>query len=477
MKTLVAAIPWLALLITPVAAADANASSPNRAAVEAALRKAATFYSSEVAHHGGYVYYYSLDLEQCWGEGKTTRDVIWVQPPGTPTVGMAYLRAYEATGDAFYLDAARAAADALVYGQLDSGGWTNRVCFAPCERMGKYRNGRGDDWNQTSLDDGQTQSALRFLIQTDEALRFSDPKIHAAVEYALAALLAHQFPNGAFAQGWDEEALPDPRPRPARYPRRDWRELERVKNYWDLYTLNDDNAVYLVDVLLEAIRVYKRPEHATSLARLGDFLIQAQMPQPQPAWAQQYTYDMRPAWARPFEPPAISSRESMGVMEALIKIHHHTGERKFLRPIAPALDYLRRSLLPDGRLARYYELKTNRPLYMVRRPNKQYVPTYDDADLPAHYAWKVKPRLDAIEEAYRQARRNRPPPTTPRQLDRDGEVRKILAELDARGRWISTATRAPLVGQPRFRPGQRYIASAVFAENVETLSAYLCHNP
>src|SRR4051794_1949438 len=72
-----------------------------------ALKQAVTYYRGKAASHGGYVYYYALDLKQRWGEGEASADTIFVQPPGTPTVGMAYLQAYRATGDAFYLDAAR----------------------------------------------------------------------------------------------------------------------------------------------------------------------------------------------------------------------------------------------------------------------------------------------------------------------------------------------------------------------------------
>ena len=68
-----------------------------------ALKKAASFYQSRVASHGGYVYYYSVDLQQRWGEGKAAPDTIFVQPPGTPTVGMAYLKAYAAPGNAWEL--------------------------------------------------------------------------------------------------------------------------------------------------------------------------------------------------------------------------------------------------------------------------------------------------------------------------------------------------------------------------------------
>jgi hypothetical protein len=95
------------------------------------MTRAVEFYRSKVARRGGYVYYTSLDLQERWGEGKAAPDQIWVQPPGTPTVGLAYLRAYEATGDRACLDAAREAAEALVYGQLESGGWTNLIDFNP----------------------------------------------------------------------------------------------------------------------------------------------------------------------------------------------------------------------------------------------------------------------------------------------------------------------------------------------------------
>ena len=49
----------------------------------AAMRNAAEFYRHRVASHGGYVYHYSLDLSQRWGEGVATKDQIWIQPPGS----------------------------------------------------------------------------------------------------------------------------------------------------------------------------------------------------------------------------------------------------------------------------------------------------------------------------------------------------------------------------------------------------------
>ena len=85
------------------------------------MRKAAEFYWKKVSTQGGYHYYYAEDLSYGrseHGEGPTQ---IEVQREATPIVGLTYLRAWEITGDRFYLEAARAAAEALIQGQHCSG--------------------------------------------------------------------------------------------------------------------------------------------------------------------------------------------------------------------------------------------------------------------------------------------------------------------------------------------------------------------
>jgi len=436
------------------------------------MRKAATFYRTNVASHGGYVYYYSVDLRQRWGEGVATRDQIWVQPPGTPTVGMAYLRAFEATGDRFYLDAAKEAAEALLYGQLQSGGWTNCIDFDPRGRVAQYRNGRGRGKNYSSLDDGQTQSAIRLLIRVDKALGFQHTEIHESARFALDALLAAQFPNGAFPQVWTGPVTRQPVLK-ASYPNYDWRTEGRIKNYWDMYTLNDNVCGYVAEALIDAYRVYSDQRYKTALQRLGDFLILAQMPDPQPAWAQQYNYEMKPIWARKFEPPGISGDESQEVIETLMEICRLTGERKYLEPIPHAITYLQRSVLPDGRLARYYELRTNKPLYMFRRGDV-YTLTYDDSNLPEHYGWKFDSRLSNMEKQYNELQRDARPTTASQPAaNLKQQVRKVIEDLDDQGRWISTYQGERLVGQPKFKLNSPYIASAVVSRNIEMLSEYL----
>ncbi len=450
-----------------LASSSVHADEQLRKDAAEAMKRAATYYRTKVATHGGYVYYYALDLQQRWGEGEATRDQIWVQPPGTPTVGMAYLRAFEATGDRFYLDAARDAALAIVYGQLESGGWTNSIDFNPRGKVAKYRNGKGAGRNYSTFDDGISQAALQLLMRTDQALSFKNKEIHEAVEIGLAALLKAQFPNGAFPQVWIGPSAPQPILK-ASFPDYDWRTEKKIKNYWDMYTLNDNVAGTVTAMLRDAQRIYKDDRYKAALAKLGDFLILAQLPSPQPGWAQQYNYEMKPIWARKFEPAAITGGEAQDVMEALIAIAQITGDDRYLKPIPPALEYYRKSLLPDGKLARYYELKTNRPLYM-KRTGKDYTLTYDDTSLPNHYGWKIASRLDAIEAAIKKPAI--PPPPSAKSLE--PKVREFIRSLDAESRWISTHDGSPMVGQPPFKAGREYIGSEVFSRNVEMLSEFL----
>lgn len=434
------------------------------------LKKAASYYHDKVASHGGYVYYYSLDLKERWGEGRASADTIFVQPPGTPSVGMAYLSAHAATGDAFYLDAARKAGEALVQGQLESGGWTQVIHFAQPKKgkVGRYRNGIRGSWNVSSLDDGQTQAALEFLIRADRAFNFKHAGIHEAAGYGLDALLKAQFPNGAFPQVWIGPVAAQAVVR-ARFPSYDWRTEGRVKNYWDYYTLNDNVAGNVSDTLIAAHQVYGDKRYKDALEKLGDFLTLAQMPDPQPGWCQQYNYEMFPIWARKFEPPAITGWESQDAMETLIKIARYTGRKNYLDSIPRALEYLKRCLLPDGSIARYYELRTNKPLYMDVR----YQLTYDDSAVPGHYGWKQRARLDQIQKAYQAAQRGETPSTTRRAQELREDVRRIIKELDPQGRWVSTYAGERLVGQPKFEHGFRFISSDVFCRNVEMLCEFI----
>lgn len=460
-----------AVLLSTVSAFAADLQTEARAALD----RAVAYYHTHVSRHGGYVYFTSVaDPNHRWGEGAATKDQIFVQPPGTPTVGEAYLRAYAATRDPRHLAAARDAGLALAHGQLKSGGWAQVIDFDPNgDKAGQYRNNRGNPKgrNHTSLDDNQTQAAIAFLAHLDRALAFKDPVISQTARTALDALLAAQFPNGAFPQGFTGPVAAHPVLK-ASYPP-DWPRTWPNEPYWNYYTLNDGLAGSVSATLLTAIEVYQDARYTAALRRLGDFLLLAQMPAPQPAWCQQYNFAMHPVWARKFEPPAICGLESEDAIRTLLKIHAHTGDKKYLEPIPRALAYLKTKRQPDGLVPRYFELKTDVPLYM-NRTGQNYFLTHDDKNLPSHYGWKQPTKVDELERDFAAAARGENKPVRPLHgAPSDTQIRAILAALDAEGRWISTYAGERLVGQPKFEPGFRYLDSGVFAKNIELLAAYL----
>jgi len=468
----------LAAFASFAASAAAEDALPRHATE--ALRRAVDFYSRQVAAHGGYVYRYSADLEKREGEGKTGPDTVWVEPPGTPAVGMAYLDAYERTGEGSLLDAARAAGECLIRGQLRSGAWTASIEFAPeARRKYAYRvdpPSQGRAFNWSTFDDDKSQSAIRFLCRLDKTLGFQDARVHEAITFALDAVLKAQFPNGAWPQGFQE--FPDAAKYPvlpAGYPEA-WPRRYPGGDYRTYYTFNDNAIGDTIDTLLLAAEVYREPRYRDAALRAGEFIVQAQMPDPQPAWAQQYNFEMHPAWARKFEPPAISGGESQSILRTLIQLYVQTGDRKFLEPVPRAIEYFRRSTLADGRLARFYELQTNKPLYFTR----QYELTYDDGDVPTHYAFKIANGLAGLMQQYERvskltaeqlAELRSPPSDKPRVTPQlQNQVRQLVELLDERGAWVED-------GRLRYHGDadetRRVIDSTTFVKNLGVLSRYV----
>jgi len=491
------ALTILLVLLLAQSGQSQGPAAPTRNQTLEALRRAAQFYRNQVSTEGGYHFRYAADLSYGRSEHAEGPTQVTVQRAGTPLVTLAYLKVFEAANERFFLDAARSAALALVKGQLCSGGWDYIIEFDAAKRAPYgYRAdgacGQGPGRNPTTLDDNVTQAALRVLMRVDRALDFQDQQIHAAAQYALDRLLAAQYANGAWPQrflGASETARHAPKR--ASYPE-NWPRAWPGADYRGYYTLNDNSQADAIDAMLEAARIYGEPRYLEAARRGGDFLLGAQMPDPQPAWAQQYDERMQPAWARLFEPPAVTGGESRSVMRILLTLYRETGDAKYIEPLPRALDYLRRSALPEDPdpprrkrracppgtrcLARFYELRTNRPLFItkgtqIRVPGQPtlrpdgYELSYDDSSTIEHYAmwvsgdWidEVAAELAALRQADpsrirrpdrlsglspwqdRDPSRNRdrsaPPPET---LAR--RAAELIASLDERGGWVEPGT-------------------------------------
>ena len=94
------------------------------------MKKATQYMMDEVSVGGGFVWTYLPDFSRQWGEMEAKRTMVWNQSPGTPQMGQILLDAYHATGDEYYYEAAKKVASALIWGQLDCGGWNYVFDFA-----------------------------------------------------------------------------------------------------------------------------------------------------------------------------------------------------------------------------------------------------------------------------------------------------------------------------------------------------------
>lgn len=439
-----------------IAGGQEKKGPPDPAEVTAAMKKAVAFCQTKLAVHGGYASTWKKDLSLSLTEGheSTTATLISIQPPGTTTIGLALVKAYQATGDKQFFDAARAATQSLIECQLESGGWTDDFDFAE-ERARQYYlhqdalkgdKEKGKRRNTSTLDDNKTESALLFILELAHLPECKDDAVlQESLKFGLDSLLAAQFPNGAWPQQFDGPADPATPIKKAAYPK-EWSRTFPAVKYSGYYTLNDDNMQQCVKVLLRAHELTGDKRFLDSAKKAGDFFILAQMPEPQTGWAQQYNQDMEPVWARKFEPPAVSGGESVGVIEALLELWVVTGEDKYLAPIKPAMAWLECSTLSDGQHARFYELQTNKPLYFVK---DTYVLTYDDSNMPTHYGFKfdhVKPHLEAVKQQLTKPREEllakRAGPQTPKEWasKAKGAAGKAAAAMQTQqpdGSWIS----------------------------------------
>ena len=403
-------------------------------------------YMQSLAIEGGYVYHYSMDGKEKWGEGKTDDRTIEVQPPGTPAVGMSFLNAYRITKNKDFLRAAEGAANALIRGQNKLGGWEHKIFFD--RATGK----------KVSFDDNQTQSAISFLMELDQEM--DRPKITEAVEKALDMMLTSQLDNG----GW-----------PHQYP---WQ-----GNYHDYATFNDQGINDCIRVMIEADSYYGKEDINKSLDKVGRFLMISQLPPPQSGWAQQYNEYLQPAWARTFEPPAVCPSASIHNIHSLIDLYRHTGRDTYLEPIPDALRWLKASRLPNGKWGRFLELGTNKALYYDR--GRIQVDSLHQLSLERStgygYETDLSEALAAVELRFQQVSDQT---VSAPKIDKESTIKKLAANVreiiesqDEMGRWI--------VHQDQFRKevrGKRWngeyriedrISSALFNENVEVLCEFL----
>lgn len=410
-RTLLSAVAATAMSAGAPARAQTPSPAPDRAGVLAAMKRATAFMTDEVAVGGGYVWNVLPDFSRRWGELEASPTMIWVQPPGTATVGHLYLDAYHATGDEQFYEAAKSAADALIRGQHPAGGWNYVIDTAGEESLKRWYGTIGRNawrleefqryYGNATFDDAGTAEASQLLLRL--YVEKKDRRYRAPLDKAIQFVLDAQYPNG----GW-----------PQRYPFVENGGVHGHSDYTPYITFNDDVAGENIEFLLYAHQALGAEANDTRLVdaiRRGmDIYVATQQPLPQPAWGLQHFPDtLKPAPARTIEPQAFATHTTAANIRSMIGFYRLTGDRKYLERLPEALDWLDQvktpqALIAPGRTHPTFILEgSNTPVYIHRRgsniANGAYYADDNPTNLVVHYGSFRNVDTAAIRREYEAA--------------------------------------------------------------------------
>lgn len=268
---------------------------------------------------------------------------------------------------------ARALAASILLYQAPEGGWTKNTDMSapPSASYLAVKPGA----HAPTIDNGGTTTQLHYLALVITAT--GDATLRAAFERGFDYLLAAQYPSG----GW-----------PQFYP--------LVKGYYTHITYNDNamfNVLTLLRVAAQGQAPYafvdeaRRAQAASAVEKGIACILRTQVKQggKPTAWCAQHDETtFAPAWARNFEPPSLSGMESVGLVRILMGVENPSPE--IIAAVEGAVAWFRavpvRGLRIDNKpgadgkrdrlavadpaapllWARFYELGTNRPIFIGR---------------------------------------------------------------------------------------------------------------
>jgi PelA/Pel-15E family pectate lyase len=472
-----AGIVFVASLLCVCCIAGTSNADPSRNDVLDAMKQATEFMVNEASTNGGYAIKFSADLSTQWGEAPFRPTMISVQG-ATPHMGQQYLDMYEVTGDDYYLECARKAANALIWGQHPLGGWNYYIDFNPDGLLDWYENvfsqykGGMEEWRHyygnCTYDDNSTTGPTLFLLRL--YMTTLDPAYRAPLIKALDFILMSQYPAG----GW-----------PQRYPLRYDFVHDGLPDYTSYYTFNDGATTNQIDVLLDAYEQLGNEEYLNAAIKGFDFIILSRTPPPYAGWAQQYDMDLNPAWARTHEPRCLMQRVAVRLCGYLMKAYSVTGDRRYLAPIPASLDWLETTY--DTERYTFFNPETNERFYqtLTDEVNEEGygIWLYSNTRPPSNRVWTIdrqKQQVAALRDRYARIfarnqedvvaeyRASREEPRRMRLGDGDPDtVQDLIDSLDSRGAWVEEIG-VTIINQSKVRPGSKEAREETMIQGIQT---------
>ena len=468
---------FLGLLLTPVFGQE----KATRARTKATMKAATTFMMDQVSYQGGFVWQYLPDLSRSWGELEARRSMVWIQPSGTPSVGLVLVDAYEATNDRYYLKAALKVAKTLIKGQLPCGGWNYVFDLNGEDSLKTWYETIGKNawrleefqhyYGNATFDDGGTIESGLFLLRLNA--HTNNKAVSNALEKVIRFVLESQYPNG----GW-----------PQRYPLMKSFEKNGIPDYTGCITLNDDVLHKNIEFLLRCSEELGRPELKTVAIKAMKCCRDLQQKGRYPGWSDQYTLDGEPAQARTYEPRAINTATTAKCVQLMLEFYETTGDSSYLAGIPAALDFLASQRLTDSvvvqsgkkvwgsefMVPRFVDPETGLPLYVHRKGsnvvNGSYYVDQDIRHTIVHYSSQAVIDLKPIREAFERKRRAEIEDERSFLLGWTS-VERVLKSFDPKGYWPSpmTMTSNPYIGTgPALGSEDRAYAETMAGDRYDT---------
>ena len=246
----------------------------------------------------------------------------------------AFLRAYDVLGDDRYLRVAENCGQMLVRTQDASGAWCQGYIIMP-DREYPVSPGEG------SIEEGTQTDPLRVLFWLWRIT--GRPEYRQAAGRSAQFVLKGQKPDGAWPLTVNSHTM------------------KPGGGYSGYSTLNDSTTLWGIKAMLMGWHLTQERGYLDALKKAGQWVISAQLRGRACGWAEQYSDDGKPAWARGFEPPTVCLSATSDAAEALLLMYDLTGDDQYLIPLRRCVDW-GLSMPEPHRGYLYYDPETGEPV-------------------------------------------------------------------------------------------------------------------